>query len=282
VAQFGTADLSIRTMTLPELQLALDWAAAEGWNPGVNGAACFHAADPEGFLVGEIDGEPVACISAVRYDERFGFGGFYIARPDMRGYGFGFAMWRAASRRLAGLTVGLDGVIEQQANYARSGFVLAHRNLRFEGIGGTESVGVVDAMALPFDQLLAYDRDLFPAARPHFLRCWISQPGGVARAVVEDGRLRGYGVIRPCRRGFKIGPLFANDERIAETLFSALAAHAADAPLFLDIPEPNAAARALVDRHGMTFVFETARMYANGDPALSLECQYGITTFELG
>jgi hypothetical protein len=33
-------------MTQPELRIAVDWAADEGWNPGLNDAACFYAADP--------------------------------------------------------------------------------------------------------------------------------------------------------------------------------------------------------------------------------------------
>ena len=36
--------------------------------------------------------------------------------------------------RLEGRVVGLDGVVDQQANYQRSGFVLAHRNIRFGGV----------------------------------------------------------------------------------------------------------------------------------------------------
>ena len=67
---FGTTPsamkpLHIRPMTRPELDLGLDWAAAEGWNPGLHDADSFHAADPGGFLVGLVDNEPVGMISAV-------------------------------------------------------------------------------------------------------------------------------------------------------------------------------------------------------------------------
>lgn len=281
--QHDVSTVTVRTMTLPELKTAIDWAADEGWNPGLNDAACFYAADSEGFLVGELDGEPVACVSAVRYDDRFGFGGFYIARPDMRGHGFGLKMWRAASRRLAGLTVGLDGVVEQQENYKRSGFAFAYRHLRYQGIGGgsaPESVTPLDG--LPFEALTAYDRHLFPAPRSAFLRAWIDQPGGTALGLVKDGALAGYGVLRPCRIGFKIGPLFADTPEISRTLFRALASHASEAPIFLDIPEPNAAARDLVTAFDMTFVFETARMYANGEVSLPIDREFGVTTLELG
>lgn len=277
------AALTVRTMTLPELHIALDWAADEGWNPGLHDAPCFYAADPEGFLVGELDGEPVACVSAVRYDDRFGFGGFYIARPDMRGYGFGMGMWREAARRLRGLTVGLDGVVAQQENYARSGFVLAYRHLRYQGAGGGALPdGVIKLSRVPFDVLAAYDRRIFPAPRAAFLRAWIDQPDHTALGLLQDGRLAGYGVLRRCRTGFKIGPLFADTPAIAETLFRGLAAHAPGEPVLLDIPEPNVAAGDLVCRHEMTLVFETARMYANGTIALPLECEFGVTTLELG
>jgi len=46
-------------MNEDELNLALEWAAAEGWNPGLDDAKCFYAADPNGFFLGELAGEPV-------------------------------------------------------------------------------------------------------------------------------------------------------------------------------------------------------------------------------
>jgi len=89
-------------------------------------------------------------------------------------------------------------------------------------------------------------------------------------------------VIRKCRQGYKIGPLFADGEAIAEKLLLALTGIAPGEEFFLDIPEPNAAARALVCRHNMQMVFETARMYAGVAPALPLSKIFGVTSFELG
>ena len=68
-----TMHLQIRSMKPEEIDLALDWAAAEGWNPGLHDAVPFRAADPEGFLIGRIDTTPVALIFAVRYAASFGF-----------------------------------------------------------------------------------------------------------------------------------------------------------------------------------------------------------------
>jgi GNAT superfamily N-acetyltransferase len=258
---------AIRAMTRAELDLMADWAAAEGWNPGRHDAGCFHAADPRGFLLGLLDGEPIASISGVAYDGGFGFLGFYIVKPGHRGKGYGLRIWNA-----------------QQRNYRKSGYRLAHKNVRYQGTGGAAAAaaGVVDASSLPFEALAAYDRTCFPAPRERFLRCWLAMPESAALAVLRRGRLAGYGVVRRCRAGHKIGPLFADDAEAAEALFRSLAARAADEPLFLDVPEINAEAKALVARHGMTPVFETARMYTGPDPAIALDRVFGVTSFELG
>jgi len=98
-----------------------------------------------------------------------------------------------------------------------------------------------------------------------------------------DGALAGFGVIRRCRTGYKIGPLTADDESVAETLFVGLVNRVErGAPIFLDVPEINRSAVGLAERAGMTPVFETARMYNKSEPALRLDKVYGVTTFELG
>lgn len=278
-------ELVIRPMTRAELALALDWAAAEGWNPGLDDADAFYAADPGGFLMGFLGEEPVGCISVVRYPADFAFLGLYIVRPPRRRQGHGLRLWQAGMARLGACNVGLDGVPAQQANYRRSGFTLAHRNVRWGGSVASEPPA--DPRLVPLTpELLArivpYDRQLFPAPREAFLHAWLDPRARHGRAYVEHGAVRGYGVLRACRAGCKIGPLFADRPDIAEALFRALAAEAGGAPLYLDVPEPNTAAAALAERHGLAPVFETARMYTRRDPGLPLGRVYGITTFELG
>ncbi len=275
-----------REMARPELDQALAWAAAEGWNPGPQDGAAFWAADPGGFWLGELDGAPVASISVVRYGAGYGFLGCYIVRPEHRGSGLGLALWQRAMQHQAGRCVGLDGVVAQQDNYHRAGFTLAHRNIRY-GLEGARLAPpppglVVPVAALPVATLAAYDRRCFPAARDAFLRAWLTLPGHVALAVVRDGALAGYGVMRPCPQGAKLGPLFADDQAAAEALFAALAAAAPPGPLFLDVAEPHRAAVALAERAGMAPVFETARMYTSPPPAFDAARVWGITSFELG
>ena len=107
-------------------------------------------------------------------------------------------------------------------------------------------------------------------------------PGHVALALREASVLAGYGVIRPCRDGAKIGPLFADTPAGARALFAALLERAPLGPVFLDLPEANADAVAMAREAGMTPSFETARMYRGTAPALPLPRLYGVSSFELG
>src|SRR5215470_19758941 len=212
------SELRVRAMRPDDIAIALDWAAAEGWNPGLADAACFASVDRDGFLIGELDGTAAATISCLNYDDRFAFLGFYIVRADLRGRGYGLRIWNAAIAHAGTRTIGLDGVVAQQGNYRKSGFRLAYANIRYGGIVARVSrppAGVMPLAAVPFATVEADDAQVFPAPRRAFLRAWISALGHIGRALVRDGSLAGWGVIRPCRRGHKIGPLIADDRAAA-------------------------------------------------------------------
>jgi len=277
--------MTLVTLTPSQIETAIAWAAAEGWNPGLSDQPCFLAQDA-GLFLGVVEaGALLAVISATRYAENFGFIGFYIARPDQRGRGHGLAVWRAAMARLEGRLIGLDGVVAQQANYRRSGFSLAWNNIRFGGVPQVPDAGgggIVPAARVPFAALAALDRCVFPVARHDFLRAWLDTPGHAARAMLRDGAVTGLGVLRPCREGHKIGPLVAEDSATAAALAAALLVGLPPAPVFLDVPEPARHAVALAESLGLKPVFETARMYTGPAPALRLDRVFGITSFELG
>ena len=280
-------DCTIRSMRSDEVEAAIGFAAREGWNPGLHDAACFHAADPGGFLLAEQGGQMLGCISAVSYGGSFGFIGLYIVAPAWRGQGIGRCLWTAAMARLAGQVIGLDGVPAQQDNYRRSGFELAWRNARFAGLArpATEpaATALVPLGEVDFDSLCDSDRWVFPAARPAFLRRWIEMPDATGLAWCEHGHVAGWGVIRRCRDGHKIAPLVAERAQVADALYAALCSAVPEGDtIYLDVPLPNADALALAADHDMRIVFETARMYVGPAPACDLQQVYGITSFELG
>ena len=103
----------------------------------------------------------------------------------------------------------------QVPNYLKSGFRRAYNDFRFEGFKGaaaeTGTANLVGLETVPFDLVQQYDRRCFPSDRTLFLKRWLQLPESCAIACLESGQLRGYGVIRKCCQGYKIGPLFADD-----------------------------------------------------------------------
>lgn len=278
-------DYKIRRMRADEIQIAINWAAQEGWNPGIHDAKTFYQADSNGFFIGEIGDRAVSVGSAVAYDDQFAFCGLYIVHPAYRGQGYGIALTRERLRYVGQRNAGIDGVVENIPIYQRIGYRLAYHNSRYRGIAvdpASVDKRVVPLSQLPIENIEAYDRLCFPARRRKFLYAWINQPDAKALGLVENGQLRGYAVRRHCVEGHKIGPLFADNEDIADALFQALQQDISGEAIYLDIMEINPAAQRLVDKYNMQVVFTTGRMYLKGQPKLDDEKIFGITTFELG
>ena len=287
----GTAGgATVRVATAAEIEWLLGLAAAEGWNPGLDDAAAFRAADPEGFLVAlDGGGEPLAGISVVRHDARFGFLGLYICHPRARGRGHGWRVWQAGIAHLGERAVGLDGVVAQQANYRRSGFEPAWRNVRFAGPAPRDADG---ARALPEarpadgaarEALHAYDRAVGGVGRARFLDAWLDDtPTRRSLCCTEAGRIVVLGTVRRCREHVKVGPLLAETPELARHLLAALAQTIGAERIVLDVPETNAAAKAMAEALGLKPVFETARMYRGDAPDVDLSRLYGVATLELG
>lgn len=278
-------DAKIRTLSFNEFQLVIEWAVAEGWNIGQCDAGIFHATDPEGFFGAFIGEELAGAISSVSYSADFGFIGFFIVKPEYRGHMLGPALGIKAFDYLGTRNIGVDGVEAKEKHYESHGFKLAYNNIRFEGMADDEACldGMVDAADIPFNELAAYDRRFFPAARNTFLSLWINQPEGFSVAACGKHGVSGFGTIRRCRKGYKIGPLFADDPQTAEKIFVSLTAKIPRGEYFyLDVPSVNTFANAMVKKHQLRPVFKTARMYNRTFPVLPLDNIYGVTSFELG
>ncbi len=277
----------IRPMGADELHTHLSWAAIEGWNPGYHDAVPFHAQDPQGFFVGELNGEAIGMVSGVRYGTDWGFLGLYIVRPPWRGKGFGMQLWQAAMSHMQGRIIGLDGVVDRQADYARSGFELAWRNLRFEGQTPKATLSMQPEIyplnEWDWGQVLDFDARHFGMVRADFMQAWVSQPGVIALGHGTAGQLDAFAVARPCGVGHKIGPMFAPNPQVARALLWSLLSHLPRSSVFqVDIPAHHLNARALLEGLGMSPVFETARMYRGTPPPLPVDQIFGITSLELG
>ncbi len=271
-------------MTKSDLDLAISWAAKEGWNPGLHDRDPFYNTDPHGFFMGFLNDKPISCISAVSYGKLFGFIGFYIVHTDHRKKGYGIKIWNKAINYMKNKNIGLDGVVAQQENYKKSGFRLAHRNIRYQGVGKKYEISnsIVKINLISFTDLIKYDTQFFPVPRPKFLKSWINEKESLTLGFLKNDQLLGYGMIRKCVTGYKIGPLFADNKLIGEELFKVLNNFAVGSSIFLDVPEVNKEAVGLAKKYKMIQMFETARMYTKKAPAIDIKKIFGVTTFEVG
>lgn len=282
------AGWSIGPMVAAELTTLIQWAAEEGWNPGLHDAAIAWGFDPGGFLALRSGGELVGGGSILSYHGNFGFMGLFIVRPDHRGKGLGGHLWRhrrdlLRSRLIAGASIGMDGVLGMVPFYQRGGFEPATLDLRFEGVGmGSADPGVRPLTDWPVEIVDRFDRLHVPAPRTGFLQRWIAQPGAHAVGLGGPNELAAYGVARPCRTGYKIGPLFAQGPAEARRVLQTLMSRIPGQSVQLDIPESNHAGLELARDHGLRESFRCARLYLGGIPTLPTGRIFGVTSFEFG
>lgn len=274
----------VRRLNSEEVRTLVGWAGGEGWNPGPGDADAFYAADAEGFIGCFVDGALVAGISAVAYGSDFGFIGLYICRPEFRGQGYGMQVWQVGMKRLEGRTIGLDGVPEQQANYASMGFVTSYESARWSGSAAGLSADVLPAKPVSpemIENIISFDQRFFPDAREEFLKAWLSPPRE-AFAVIEAGEVKGYAVLRACLEGYKVGPIFAESLDVARSLLAACGQAADGAELHIDVPAYQTDFVALLSGAGFSRAFETARMYLGPELEIEKSGVFAVTTLELG
>ena len=164
------------------------------------------------------------------YQGEYGFMGFFIVRPEYRGRGPGNELWHARRDRLIerlqpGATIGMDGVFDMQDYYQRRfrfpTATCASASPFPPGSACREAAtaALCPGAAAP-EQLAAYDRSCFSAPRTTFIRTWVSQPDSPGAGICCKPALAGFGVIRRCGEGCKIGPLFADDAQLSRTRYS--------------------------------------------------------------
>jgi len=282
-------NLEIQQLNRNDLNILIDWASKEGWNPGKNDAAVFWNTDPAGFYGFFYEGNLIAAGAVISYSNEFGFMGLFIVKSEFRNSGIGRKLWYARRNILIqrlhkNAPIGMDGVVAMQPFYKKGGFTIAFREERYEFVGRkfplSEHISTIDW--LDFEEIVHYDTSFFGCKRTQFLKGWLYMPESNAIQYKKNNEIVGYAVLRAADRGYKIGPLFANTAAIAEELFEYCLSMVPNQPVFLDIPTINEEAVSLVKRYAGQYVFECARMYYGTVPNSNVNGIFGITTFELG
>lgn len=283
----------IRSASLEEIQeFHYAWAFMEGWNPGRYDWKNFPKIDLPGFLVGCVDNQVVACISAVQLSDSFGFIGYYICKKDFRGKGYGLQLFQAALQRLSHLScIGLDGVPAQVENYRKSGFQVAYESRRYCSAKGAflshSEKGKEKLVSLRGneEQALKMMWNIYQVSMPAYLSAVLEDPETKGLVLFSEGAsvMKGWGLIRPATDGWRVGPLYAENAETASILFLGLIESLpSEANVYIDVPLINHPAVALVESLGMRSVSSCMRMYKGETPLVALSEVFGLLSWEIG
>ena len=282
-------NLIFEKLKFDSLKTLVKWAELEGWDPGLHDADVYWATDPDGFYGYFQDEELIAGGSIISYDGDFGFMGFFIVKPEFRSLGIGRKLWyqrrdTLLSRLNTGASIGMDGVVEMQPFYEKGGFKTAFRDVRYEKMGMEFKVNknISSIKEKDLNSILKYDKQYFGYSRSQFLKPWLNLPDNKTFKYLKNDELLGFAIVRKTLVGNKVGPLFADNENVAEELYKACLNSVISEKLYLDIPIINKGAKNLIKKYGATYVFECARMYYGSTPTIDMNKVFGITSFELG
>jgi GNAT superfamily N-acetyltransferase len=295
----------IRELYPHEKPFLFEWADNLSWNPGLLDMDSYYNSDPHGFFLGLVDDRPVAMISGVKHGKDFGYIGFYIVNnPDDRRKGYGLAIFHHALKYLLSdnpdRNIGLSGVPEQQENYKKAGFRLYYSCTRYIAPGAkndseaansklqlfTPEASILSASQVDFNDLLAYDQIHFGYDRSSFLKEWINMKEMKAFVMNHnDGNgIIGFIGIRPSsKETYHVGPLFADNETIAEDLLCYIRSLVPSTlSILIDVPDINESAISLMNKYGFSVGCSLGKMYTKELPNIPLNHVYSETSAELG
>jgi GNAT superfamily N-acetyltransferase len=281
----------IRNMTTKEFNsIALEWTKREKWNPGKYDASVFELLDPNSLHLLEVNKVPVASLIGMRHNSNFGFLGSFIVRADYRGLGYGRLLWEHVLKGLKCSTIGLHGVFSQVGYYQKEGFIGQFSQTRWVNnskpslipASSFEQHNLITSQ-VPINKLIDYDAGVVSILRPNLVSNWLKMPEAhVLVALDGQDKIAGYGVISRTQTGYRIGPLYADSENIAKTLFLKLSDHAGNMPIIFDTYEKNEQVNELIDTFGLQKEFSTLVMYKGSPPRPNYERLYGVHSLEIG
>lgn len=288
--------LSFRHMEEKDLEMVMNWCKEEGWNIGQFDASAYHALDPQGHFLFLLNKQPIGAISIVKYSPKLFAIGPFIVKKEYRHKGYGKQIWQHAINLLEenkDYTAGLYSVPIQISRYANSEFKESFQVQRWQknNIKNTSNLEKIEEGLQPINEcsielMLEYDQSLFSASRKKLFTKFIENPCIVGFLSTDNqGKVNGFGLIRPCIEGYRIGPLYADDFENAQKLFLTLLHKVNNTSVFIDAPANNPRIKSFTDYFGLDRISEadTMAMVRGEMPAQNNNYKkYAICSLEVG
>lgn len=254
--------LTIEPMTNGDVPFAMELADCEGWGH----VPCEYERkillDPEGSFVARIEGAEAGIITTVKYGT-YGFLGNLIVQEQHRKEGVGERLMRHAIAYLLSQkvrSIELDGVMAAVSLYRRLGFRDKYLSIRLfrpaDENGEITPVKQKQGAASAF----ALDKRLTGIVRRHLLEGMLEDNPGCL--ITHGTPVAGYTMVRLRGGGLHaIGPLIAQDRKVADSLLSAVLGAYGDKRLWIGVPEPNYRMVQTLVARGFRYSPPSLRMY---------------------
>ena len=204
---------------------------------------CAFAYDPKGFFVGEVDKEIASHVCVIRYPNHHAHFGGNVVGEKFRGRGYGILdVYKAMEVCNKDYTIGNDVDMKLAPALEKRGFktewdtYIATFHLdkiaaNLDKMTIPQGLSVKPISDVKLEKLLEYDHLVFGTERRVFTERWISVPGSLGWAVVNEreDNVLGYAVVKQVIRGagteigLTMAPLFADNAVVAKCLFKTAA-----------------------------------------------------------
>lgn len=270
VATFGTKDI-VRPMTLDDFHVARTIFSQDLHVRGSEPALLSISENKDSFYIYQQENTPIACLASIIYPGlKFEWKGYYGVLESHRQKGFGKKMWdvvtAVTSKQFSDgvYTSGLDAFSDHVKLYeSRLGYKTTSYDLRME-LTINQSQSTDDLELKPyrdfFNELSHYDMLAFGDKRADFLSHWLTKNNTkIILALDSSSDLQGYGVLNgvevPAGKDIQyhhyIGPVYAEDEKIAEQIVERLTQVADKTKnIYVEFPEKQYSTAKLLTKFG--------------------------------
>ena len=280
-----SSNFRIETASLDDMKWITGLYIEQGWNAGLKDYLGFHIADPLGYFIGLLNGKPLGCVSAVKFNT-LGELGYLIVKKEYRGLGYGSKLYHHALNHLKGYNVRIDALLQSATNHERHNFKSYYQCCSLTGVVEKVQVScqnIHPTNQIPFNKLVEYDSRYYGDERKHFLASWLGIATTTSLVYIDkNDEIQGLGVIRKSLRGYRFGPFYAESLDIAQALFFSLLQSLEDlvdnkCRIGIDPPCSNENAMKLAQMLKLELTYRYTAMYNKEAPMVNLSNVYCIT-----
>jgi GNAT superfamily N-acetyltransferase len=278
----------IRLLTAADISQAMRLKEQAGWNQTENDWLRLLEFEPDGCFAAEIGNKLVGTATTTTYGQKLAWIGMVLVDREFRRRKIGTRLMNAALDYLDRLnvkTVKLDATKEGAYVYENLGFEAESIIERWSGITLKTSASNHSAPSISnLSELYEFDSICFGADRSKLIEKLVEN--ACFAPVVKtagDGRINGYALIRQGANADYLGPVIAEDQKIAEILLDEALATIASEPVYVDVNTQFKSFEQILAARGFTKQRELVRMRrGEKNNAATSNAVFAIAGLEIG